>query len=286
MFEAFDEGGDPGAGHRQRGGLRRSAQPPSGEPVRGGCVMASAIARVAFEDVLQHVHLREVVLDAHKPPDPQRLNERLLVVLNACHEVDNARQRLLDLLSCQQQLQDVSVLLAARAKIGLTSEEEPLDLERLLAEVRRSIDVATSMWDVAGRHFTRMTRLLPAQLEAHAHPFAPVAPSEIERLGRMVHWRGTGPTERFARTREAYLQTLMDWELEQVRWCRACDLRRASEGAFRVGEGPGSGLAFARAVIDQDWQRGQLLVRQAHACMQGHTLYAIAHLLPAQLGWG
>lgn len=253
------------------------------------------MAGLAFRDVLQHVYVREDDRDARAPADRRRLNERLLCVLTACHEVHTARRRLMGSLNTQQTLTNVEHLLTARGDAGGSPGREQLKLDEMLTDVQCSVEMATALWEAAGQHFTRVTRLLPAQLTAGAVDFLPLAPAEIDRLAREAQQQGdalsrapdghcTTASDRFAQARESYLQAVMDLELAQARWERAGRVRHQAESGCHTG--PHGALAFAQAVVSQEWQRGNLLMREAHACMTGHALYAVALQLPVRFELG
>ncbi len=240
----------------------------------------NALVRLSFQDVLQRVHLRETGLDSRVPSDPRQLNERLLCVLTACHEVETARRRLLGALNAQQNLDEMAHLLKARAGAGLCMPAEPRRLMVMRADIGRSVEMATAMWDMASRHFTRVTRLLPVQLEGNMGGRTRMAQDELEQLERQAVRLGEG--DRFARAREAYRLAVMDWGLAQARWTRALDARETAETRFR--DGRRGALAFAEAVVNQHWQGNSLASREAHLSVKRHALYAIALLLPRHLG--
>lgn len=291
MFEAFDEGGGPGASHHKVLEQGRGAV-CSTEGITGR--MASpVVAGMAFRDVLRHVHLLENRGDVHAPIDLRRLNERPLCVLIACHQLDTARRRLMGSMNTQQTLKDAAHLLMARVHSGQSRLSEQLKLEAMLADLRRSVEDATEMWARAGRYFTRVTRLLPAQLDASEEGFVPVTPTEVDRLALEAQRAGDASLEdsewysppvggRFVQARETYLQAVMDWESAQAAWTSAGRARQQAEIGFRVGAR--GVLEFAQAVVSQDWQRGSFLSREAYACMKRHALYAAALQLPAHLG--
>ena len=259
---------------RKRHEVRASGAPAS--PV------ANALVRLSFQDVLQHVHLREAGRDAGAPPDPQRLNERLLGVLTACHEVETARRRLLGALDAQQTLDDMAHLLKARAGAGLCMPAEPRRLMVMRADLGRSVEMATAMWDMASRHFTGVTRLLPVQLDGSVGGRVRLAQDELEQLERQAV--RLGADDRFARARESYRLAVMDWGFAQARWAQALEARKQAEARFR-GERRGA-LVFAEAVVNQHWQGNSLASREAHLSLKRHALYAIARLLPQHLGLG
>lgn len=293
MFEAFDEGGGQGASHRREEEWGRLARHEVRSSDGAACPAGNASTGMAFRDVLQHVYAREAEREARAPADLRRLNERLLCVLNACHEVDTSRRRLMGSLNTQQILKDVAHLLTGRGDSGPCPGPQRLRLVEMLLDLRCSVDMATSMWESAGRHFTRVTRLLPAQLDANGVGFRPVDPAEVDRLALEVQrlgetspkaadGHGTSASDRFAQARETYLQAVMDWELAQGRWVRAGRARQVAEPGFHTGSL--GALAFAQAVVNVEWQRSNLLMREAHACMTRHALYAVALQLPTHLG--
>jgi hypothetical protein len=265
MFEAFDDSGWPGAA-----------------PQKG--VEVGTTEGMAFRDVLQHVYRREGGRDARTPAELRRLNDQLLVVLTACHEVDTARRRLMGSLNTQQIFKDVAHLLAARGD-ALGAGAQRLQFSSMQADLRHLVEMATSLWDAAGRHFTRVTRLLPAQLSAHEAAFVPLDPAEIDRLAREAprhraalgeasDWHREWMGDRFTQARATYQRAVAQWaSVERARQQAEPGIHMGSRGA----------LTFARVVIHQDWQRGFLLMREAHACVTRHALYAAVLQLPEQL---
>lgn len=296
MFDAFDEGGGLGATHHRGEGWGRPGRHEGGAPEVMGGATGRGVTGMAFRDVLQHVYVREAERDAREPADLRQLNGRLLCVLTACHEVDTARRRLMGSLNTQQTLKSLAHLLTARGDAGLGPGTEQRKLTEMLADLRCTVEMATAMWEAAGRHFTRVTRLLPAQLDTNGANFIPAAPAEIDRLALEAQRQGdeaisktpdghrTSASDRFARARETYLQAVMDWELAQARWARADRVRQLAEPGCHTGSQ--GAMAFAQAVAGQEWQRSNLLMREAHACMTRHALYAVALLLPAHFGVG
>ncbi len=273
MFEAFDDSEWPGAA-----------------PQKG--VETVATESMSFRDVLQHVYRREGGRDARTPIELRRLNDHLLAVLTACHQVDTARRRLLGSLNTQQIFKDVTHLLAARGD-GLGARAQAVQFSWMEADTRHLVEMATSLWDEAGRYFTRVTRLLPAQLSAHEAAFVPLDPAELDRLAREAprhraaleeasDWRREWRGDRFIQARATYQRAVADREMAHERWAGVERARQEAEPGIRMG--PGGALAFARALIHQDWQRGLMLMREAHACVTRHALYAAVLQLPEQLG--
>jgi hypothetical protein len=293
MFDAFDKGVRPEASHRREeewGRLVRREMRSSDGAFRPD---ASAATGMAFRDVLRHVHTREAPCEGHGPADLRQLNQQLLRVLNACHEVDTARRRLMGGLNAQQILKDVGDLLNARGERAVRPSPERRRLVAMMQDLWCSVDMARALWDSAGRYFTRLTRLLPAQLDANGVGFVPVAPDEIDRLALEVQRLGEASartpdgychsaSDRFALARAAYLQAVTDWEQAQRRWARASRVRQQAEPGVHLGAR--GALVFAKAVSDQEWQRSNLLMREAHASMASHALYAVALQLPRHLG--
>jgi hypothetical protein len=273
MFEAFDDSEWPGAA-----------------PQKG--VETVATESMSFRDVLQHVYRREGGRDARTPIELRRLNDHLLAVLTACHEVDTARRRLMGSLNSQQIFKDLTDLLAARGD-GLGTGAQGQQFSWMQADLRNLVEMATSLWDVAGRHFTRVTRLLPAQLSAHEVAFVPLDTAEIDRLAREAprhraaledasDWRREWRGDRFTQARTTYLRAVAGRELAQAQWAGVERARQQAEPGIHMSSR--GALAFARVVIQQDWQRGLMLMREAHACVTRHALYAAVLQLPEQLG--
>jgi hypothetical protein len=160
--------------------LRPSVRTP---PPRAFAAMG-APARVAVRDVLQHIRQRESVGATGVPTDPWRLNEQLLAALTACHGVDVARRQLLNTLNTRKKLENVSHIVGARAGAGLSGSAEQRQLADGLAASGRAVELATDAWETASRHFTRLTRFLPSQLDDCVEGFVAVDAAEIDRLAQ------------------------------------------------------------------------------------------------------
>lgn len=154
------------------------------KPARAGSTQALRWQPMTPRDVLRHVTLTDP--GCARPCAEERslrhLNERMLTTLEACHRVDTARRQLLNTLKAQKTLESVSHILAARVEAGLSECLEQRKLALRLADMRRSVTEAIAAWDGASKQFTRLTRLLPAQLGALAEGFEPLDPAEIDRL--------------------------------------------------------------------------------------------------------
>lgn len=304
MLETFDGSGGRDAPKGWRGARGKLTRHEVRSPENPAMPASGPFARMAFPEVLQVVYLRDAGLDPSLPHDPRRLNERLLSVMAACHEIDSCRRRLLSSLNTLQTLQGVTQVLVARVEAGFSTPGEPTRLGMMMEEARRSVEVATAMWEMAAPYFTRVTRLFPAQLEVNGVRFAPMETAEIDRLA--IASRGSphdmrpeqswgarsrhldalygGESDPFAQARGMYLQAVTEWELAEVMMVRARRTRDRAEAHFRVGTR--SVLEFAEALVTEDRQRSSLITRTAHASMKRHALYALAQLLPEQFGCG
>ena len=161
---------------------RHVAQPPT---VWIGTAGQSRVPRMTVREVLQHTWQgRQGAGTLSDPRHLRRLNERMLYVLEARHQVDTARRQLLNTLKTQKTLDNVSHVLVARVESGSSDFVEQRKLALLLADMRRWVTEALTTWDAASRHFTRLTRLFPAQLDTITAVFEPVDAIEIDRLAQ------------------------------------------------------------------------------------------------------
>ena len=146
----------------------------------------SRASRMTVREVLQHTQRCEQGGRALSDPrELRRFNERALHVIEACHRVDTTRRQLLNTLKTQKTLDNVSHVLVARVESGSSNFVDQRKLALLLADMRRSVTEALATWDVASRHFTRLTRLFPAQLDTITDAFAPLDAIEIDRLAQV-----------------------------------------------------------------------------------------------------
>lgn len=144
----------------------------------------SRVPRMTVREVLQHTRQGEQRDALSDPRQLRRFNERALHVIEACHRADTTRRQLLNTLKTQKTLDNVSHVLVARVESGSSGFVEQRKLALLLADMRRSVAEALAAWDVASRHFTRLTRLFPAQLDTITAAFEPLDAIEIDRLAQ------------------------------------------------------------------------------------------------------
>lgn len=236
-------------------------------------------ARMPFRDLVRYLYRRELAADPQMA-DPPRLNERLLAILTACHELDTTRRQLLGTLKTRQSLESVAHIVAARVDAGLSLASARQELWQPLDDLRRCVEEVTSRWEAAGQHFTQVTRLLPSQLDADFGGQGPALSGDVQAAIRAG--ARAGVYESFTPMSERYLQAVMDWELADARLMRARTARRVAEAGFRLDSR--GALAFAHALLNEDLLRHSLLTRAAYALMSRHHLYAESLTLPGQFG--
>ncbi len=264
-------------------------QPPAGfgegeQPQRN--------ARLTLREVLQRTRRHEpgapAVLDLGRL---RRSNDHMLAVLYACLRVDAGRRRLNNTLKAQTTLDDVAHVLEARVAAGTADASELSELAPHQAAMRCSVTDAMAVWDAANNHFTRLTRLLPSQLDTLAIRFMPLEPNEVERLAqahvmaRLQARPSSAPNEagaidEFSNARVTYQQAVAAHELARSRVERVRAVREMAEAGFRFGAH--GVLGFVEAVVAQHHERNGLLAREFKACMALYALYALALQLPEQ----
>ncbi|MGE0349388.1 hypothetical protein [Hydrogenophaga sp.] len=164
----------------------------------------TVLRRAARE--LQHVYAHD------SSASPAGLDARLLAVFEACHALNIARLQMLDVLDTQTGIDRLCHVVHARA--GGEPTPEMRKLARALAETRRTATLAGDAWHKTGRAFTRLTRLLPVQLEEDAPNFEAVDADEMGRLERASEWRHLGSDEalkQLARERARRRQAMTPW---------------------------------------------------------------------------
>ncbi|MCV0439077.1 MAG: hypothetical protein K5880_10620 [Hydrogenophaga sp.] len=153
------------------------------------------------------------VIEQDRSASPAGLDARLLGVFEACHALNTARLQMLDVLETQTGLDRLCHIL--RARVGGEPTPEMRKLERAAAEMRRTVMMAGDAWHRAGRVFTRLTRLLPVQLEESAPRFEAVDAVEMARLARASEWRYLGrdaALKQLARARARRRNAMEPWE--------------------------------------------------------------------------
>ncbi|MDO9436098.1 hypothetical protein [Hydrogenophaga sp.] len=157
-------------------------------------------------------------------------------------------------------------------------------LEQCMTEVRRTVTLTGEAWSQAGSMFTRLTRLLPVQLEEPEPIFEPIKPAEMERLaqGCAFSFSGLQAPSIFSEESERYRIAAADVAAATVKVTRAGAALRLAENGFRVGARDAH--EFASALIELNQLRRELMQKTVRACVVRHTLYALAQQLPEQLG--
>jgi hypothetical protein len=91
-------------------------------------------------------------------------------------------------IATQRELDTVSGMLAARVDAGRAARPDQLELEARLAEARDRVAGAVNGWNLSGQRFTRLTRLLPVQLEAVVDNGGHISADEMDSLAAACLW--------------------------------------------------------------------------------------------------
>ncbi|WP_137922087.1 hypothetical protein [Hydrogenophaga sp. 2FB] len=235
--------------------------------------------RAVLQLVALDVRVRQGGIGQHTA---DHLNERLLNTLKAAYQLNTSRLQWLNVLDVQTSLERwVHVV---RARKDSTPALDLRKLEQCMIEVRRTVVLAGAAWNQAGPAFTRLTRLLPVQLEDAAPHFEPIEFAEMERLARIGESTLSGgqTLSPFSKARERYQKAAAEVAMAVVKVEQTSNALRFAENAFRVGARDAH--EFASALIEHNQQRRELMQKSARACVARYALYALAQLLPEQLG--
>ena len=232
--------------------------------------------------------LQLVVLDARVrqggvgQQTSDQLNERLLNTLKAGHQLNTSRLQLLNVLDVQTSLERLVHL--ARARNAGMPAPDLRKLEQCMTEVRRAVVLTGQAWNQAGPAFTRLTRLLPVQLEEAEPHFEPIECAEMERLARFCAsgFPGVQAPSIFSEERERYQKAAVEVAVTTARVSRTGNALQLAENGFRVGAR--GAHEFASALIEHNQQRRELMQKTVRACVGQYTLYAMAQRLPGRLG--
>ena len=181
--------------------------------------------------VLHHVLLLDMCDGHADEPALRRLNRVLDTALDACLELDAARQQLQGAIATQRELEIVLEMLAARVEVGQASPVEHRKVDARLCSARDMVTRTVSEWNRIGRRFTQITRLLPVQLTTGFDPLQPVLPDEMDRLA------------------QASLSTSADVQFSLNQRAQAWAARRA-DPARPSGFGPGGFEAWLSSLED------------------------------------
>lgn len=334
MTESFTVTSQPDveAGQRTHRGHAVSPQAEDSNTAiaRGG--PGQAHKPLALAAVLRHVLQMDSpgLAEAFEPfpadePALRRANRVLNTALEACLQLDAARQQLQSAISTQRELEIVLEMLAARVEVGQASQTDHRKVTTRLACAREAVTRAVGEWNRIGRRFTQLTRLLPVQLETGFETLVPVLADEMDRLAHAclsthadVHFslgqraqawaaRRTDPAREdvfgpedfgawlsnlestraqaaadFSSAREAYLQSVLNFDREHACLVRARSLRRTAETGFRLNTR--SAPDFADAILEECRRNHAVLMHQSQRQATGYHLYALAGLLPRQFG--
>lgn len=231
--------------------------------------------------------LQIVTLDArlrlggagHKTLD--HLNERLLSTLKVVYQLNTSRLQLLNLLDVQSSLERWTHVALARQ--GHMMAPDLRKLEQFKIEVRRAVAMGGEAWRLAGSAFTRLTRFLPVHLEDEEPRFKPIAAADMKRLARICAAAAPGQLPvPFSEEVARYEKAAADVAMTTAKVAGTGKVLRDAEDGFRVGLRDACELASA--LIEHSQQKRELMQKTMRACVASHTLYALAKLLPEQLG--
>ncbi|WP_305315457.1 hypothetical protein [Hydrogenophaga sp.] len=108
--------------------------------------------------------------------------------LEACLQLDAARLQLQNAITTQREVETVSEMLAARVEAGQATRGEQRKLEAGLNLSREAVTGALHGWSQTGRRFTKLTHLLPVQLECIVDTLGPIPAEEMDRLAEACLW--------------------------------------------------------------------------------------------------
>ncbi|PZO14460.1 MAG: hypothetical protein DCF26_15140 [Burkholderiales bacterium] len=108
--------------------------------------------------------------------------------MDACLQLDAARLQLQNAIATRREVETVSEMLAARVEAGQASRDEQRKLEARLLLAREAVTRAVNDWSRTGRRFTKLTRLLPVQLEHIAETLGSIPADEMDRLAEASLW--------------------------------------------------------------------------------------------------
>ena len=134
--------------------------------------------------VLHHVLLLDTPATPADEPALQRVNRVLDTALEACLQLDAARQQLQSAIATQRELEIVLEMLAARVELGQASPVDHRKVSARLSSARDTVTRTVSEWNRIGRRFTQLTRLLPVQLQTGFDALEVVLPDEMDRLAQ------------------------------------------------------------------------------------------------------
>jgi hypothetical protein len=301
-------------------------------PVSLGIQRACAPVRqsMTLVSVLRHVLAMDKAAVPSSNPgtlveaaDLSRMNALISTSLDTCVCVDTARRQLQNAISTQRDMETVLEMLAARVEIGQASQAEHRRVSTQVTFAYDKVSEAVSEWNRIGRHFTQLTRLLPAQLEPVSDMLSPILPDEMDRLAqaclntrvnvyvslrqralarqRSGSLDGHEPGPEQFNTWVSYLEHSRSQgaaafaaareaylqstlDLDQA---QACHVRARS--LRRTAEtgfryGPRSALHFAEAILEESQRMHAVLALQSTRLAAKHQLFVLAGVLLPRLG--
>lgn len=202
--------------------------------------------------------VRQIVLqvvDGHAGMSVQREVDLVVETVDACVRLGARREVVSAGLGTQETLDRLAQIATGRARAGRLERGECAAMESLCADMHTRLSHILADWQKAGERFTRLTRLLPAQLgnqwpalpaldTAHRHTFEHVVEPTLRSEFERARIRCVAAQRRCARATH---------EVERGRM----ELRQA-ETAFRGGQC--SVLSLAQSVaqlqrqVESKWQ--------------------------------
>ncbi|MBL0919196.1 MAG: hypothetical protein IBJ14_10865 [Hydrogenophaga sp.] len=237
-------------------------------PVANAPTVAPALS---VAQVLHHV----AVLAA--PLDPPVGIERLAEAADVCGRLVGARRQFFVALSLRQHVERVMQVARGREPVRPAWADEHQMLRSVEISVQACVDEAQLQWRRMGQRFTRLTHLLPTQLDPQLGLPPPLTPTQHQALMSAFVRSGVAvPTERFEAVLEAYMVAHRRCQGRVGPALAARERRQRAERDGRGGPLPVDALALA--MFEEFLSRQSLLVAEAERAGAHHMLHVLADL--------
>lgn len=233
-------------------------------PVRG----ATSPTGLQVAQVLQHV--------ANLPAmgaSPSGI-DHLVESAEACGRLLAIRRQLFIALNTQRRIDLLAHVAQGREQAQLMNAADTDSLRAVATSMQSCVDEVQAQWRHIGKAFTRLTRLLPAQLDHHlVFPPTLMPADHRDLVARFVRVQGSVSVERFDAAAQAYMSAHRRCQSRVGPALAARERRRRAELNLR-----GTGMlmkTLALALFEEFLSRQSLLVAEGDRAGAHHILHLL-----------
>lgn len=240
-------------------------------------VIAKAFARgTASPNGLQVTQVLEHVASLSASEALPHGIDHLVETAETCGRLLAIRRQLFMALATQRRIDLLARVAQGREQAQLMNAADADSLRPVAASMQVCVDEVLAHWRDIGKAFTRLTRLLPTQLDHDLVFPPPLMPAEHRALvSRFVRVQGGVTAERFDAAAEAYMSAHRRCQSRVGPALAARERRRRAELNLR---GAGTAMkTLALALFEEFLSRQSLLVAEGDRAGAHHVLHLLVN---------